>query len=167
MNEGTQEAAGERNSADTAADGAVDRAADGAVDGARTWTIAQLAEEYDVTLRTIRHYEDVGLLSPERRGTVRVFHNRDRVRLALILRGRRLGFSLDEIATIVNMYDEQPGEAGQLHYLLRQIDVRRQELEQRRRDIEQTLAELDEVERRCHEDLSRIGHPSPVGRSAG
>ena len=152
MSDGTQESAGDIG---------------GVTDGARTWTIAELAEEYDVTLRTIRHYEDVGLLSPERRGTVRVFHNRDRVRLALILRGKRLGFSLDEIATIVNMYDEQPGETGQLHYLLEQIYVRRRELEQRRRDIEQTLTELAEVERRCHEDLSRIGHPSPTGGSTG
>src|SRR5665811_26446 len=90
-----------------------------------TFSIAALASEYDVTARTIRHYEDLGLLSPERRGTARVFHQRDRVRLALILRGRRIGFSLDEISTIVNMYDEQPGEAGQLNYLIEQIGVRR------------------------------------------
>lgn len=121
-----------------------------------TWTIADLADEFGVTLRTIRHYEDRGLLSPERQGTARVYHQRDRVRLALILRGRRLGFSLDEIATIVNMYDENPGEAGQLHYLIAQIGVRRRELEQKRRDIEQTLAELDEVERRCREDLAAL-----------
>lgn len=123
---------------------------------ARTWTIAELADEHGVTLRAIRHYEELGLLSPERRGTARVFHNRDRVRLALILRGRRLGFSLDEIATIVNMYDEQPGEAGQLEYLLEQIAHRRADLEQRRRDLEQTLRELDEVERRCRQDLRRL-----------
>ena len=131
-------------------DGAPDRTDD------RTWTIAELAEQYDVTHRTLRHYEDRGLLSPQRRGTVRVFRNRDRIRLALVLRGRRLGFSLDEIATIVDMYDDQPGEAGQLHYLIEQIEGRRRELEQRRRDIEETLAELDEVERRCHEDLARL-----------
>ncbi|HET6697968.1 MAG TPA: MerR family DNA-binding transcriptional regulator [Nocardioidaceae bacterium] len=124
-------------------------------DGA-TFSIADLAAEYDVTLRTIRHYEDLGLLCPERRGTMRVFRNRDRVRLALILRGKRLGFSLDEIATIVNMYDESPGEAGQLEYLLGQIEVRRADLEQRRRDIEQTLDELDAVERRCREDLGGL-----------
>ena len=128
--------------------------------GGPTWTIADLADEFDVTLRTIRHYEDRGLLSPERRGTTRVFRNRDRVRLALILRGRRLGFSLDEIATIVNMYDEQPGEAGQLQYLLEQIAVRRADLEQRRRDIEQTLTDLDEVEARCLEDLARLEEPA-------
>jgi len=119
----------------------------------RTWSITDLAEEFGVTLRTIRFYEDRGLVTPERRGTTRVFHPRDRIRLALVLRGKRLGFSLDEIATIVDMYDAEPGEVGQLHYLLEQIDVRRKELEQRRRDIDDTLAELAEVERRCHEDL--------------
>ncbi|MGH3366913.1 MAG: MerR family transcriptional regulator [Nocardioidaceae bacterium] len=124
----------------------------------RTWSIAELAEEHGVTLRTIRFYEDRGLLSPERRGTARIFHHRDRVRLGLVLRGRRLGFSLDEIATIVDMYDAEPGEAGQLRYLLAQIDVRRTELEQRRKDIEETLAELDEVERRCREDLGGLQH---------
>ena len=121
-----------------------------------TWTITDLAEEYGVTLRAIRHYEEVGLLTPERRGTARVFHARDRIRLALILRGKRLGFSLDEIAKIVNMYDEQPGEAGQLQYLIDQIDVRRAELLQRRRDIEETLVELERVEARCREDLTRL-----------
>ncbi len=121
-----------------------------------TWTITELAGEFGVTLRTLRHYEDVGLLHPERRGSTRVFHHRDRIRLELILRGKRLGFTLPEIATIVNMYDEQPGEAGQLQYLLDQIDVRRAELAQRRRDIEDTMAELAEVERRCRDDLRAL-----------
>ena len=121
-----------------------------------TWSIAQLAAEYDVTLRTIRFYEDRGLLTPERRGTVRVYHPRDRVRLGLILRGKRLGFSLDEIATIVDMYDAEPGEEGQLVYLLNQIGTRRAELEQRRRDIDETLRELAEVEDRCHTDLRAL-----------
>jgi DNA-binding transcriptional MerR regulator len=122
----------------------------------RIWTITELAEEFGVTLRTIRHYEEVGLLSPARRGTVRVFDVRQRIRLQLVLRGKRLGFSLPQIATIVNMYDEQPGEAGQLQYLLHQIDVRRGELEQMRRDIEETMGELAEVERRCREDLTML-----------
>ena len=121
-----------------------------------SWTISQLAEEFGVTLRTIRHYEDVGLLSPARRGTVRVFDTRQRIRLQLVLRGKRLGFSLPEIATIVNMYDEQPGEAGQLQYLLDQIEVRRAELEQMRRDVDQTMTELAHVERRCREDLAAL-----------
>jgi DNA-binding transcriptional MerR regulator len=122
----------------------------------RTWSIAELAAEYDVTLRTIRFYEDRGLISPERRGTTRVYHPRDRVRLALILRGKRLGFTLDEIATIVDMYDAEPGEEGQLVYLLEQIDRRRAELEQRRRDIDESLTELDHVERRCRADLMSL-----------
>jgi len=121
-----------------------------------TWTIAEIAAAYGVTARTLRFYEDRDLLAPERRGTQRVFHSRDRVRLELVLRGRRLGFSLDEIATIVDMYDAEPGEAGQLRYLLDQIAVRRGELDQRRRDIERTLAELDAVEARCREDLVRL-----------
>jgi DNA-binding transcriptional MerR regulator len=122
----------------------------------QTWTITQLADDHGVTLRTLRHYEDVGLLTPERRGTARVFHQRDRIRLRLILRGKRLGFTLPEIATIVDMYDDQPGEAGQLRYLLDQIEVRREELAQRRRDIDDTLAELAEVEARCRDDLSKL-----------
>ena len=127
----------------------------------RTWTITELAEEHGVTLRTIRFYEDEGLLAPARRGQQRVFSDGDRVRLGLVLRGRRLGFPLGEIKKIVGMYDEQPGEVGQLQYLLEQIDARRRELEARRKDIEQTLAELDDVERRCREDLAQL-QQSPV-----
>jgi DNA-binding transcriptional MerR regulator len=119
-------------------------------------TIAEIAEEYGVTHRTVRFYEDRGLIAPERRGTRRIYHPRDRVRLGLILRGKRLGFSLEEITRIVDMYDEQPGEAGQLQYLLDQIEDRRSDLEQRRLDVLAALAELDELERRCREDLDRL-----------
>jgi DNA-binding transcriptional MerR regulator len=118
-------------------------------------TIAQVAEEFGITHRTIRFYEDRGLINPERRGTHRLFHPRDRVRLELVLRGKRLGFDLEQIRRIVDMYDQDVGERGQMEYLLQQIVARRAELEQRRRDIEQTLAELDEVERRCR--ASEIG----------
>ncbi len=119
----------------------------------RTWTIAEVAEQFGVTHRTVRHYEDLGLISPERRGTTRIYHRRDRTRLNLILRGKRLGFPLEEIRTIIDMYDEQPGEAGQLTYLLGQIGDRRAELERRRQDIEDSLAELADLERRCEADL--------------
>src|SRR3954452_25257300 len=119
----------------------------------QTWTIRQIADEFAVTHRTVRHYEDLGLISPERRGTTRVYHRRDRTRLNLILRGKRLGFPLEEIRTIIDMYDEQPGEAGQLTYLLGQIGERRAELERRRQDIEDSLAELAELQRRCEADL--------------
>src|SRR5688500_20190168 len=90
----------------------------------RTWSIGELAEEFDTTLRTIRFYEDRGLLAPERQGTTRVFHARDRVRLQLILRGKRLGFTLDEIAHVINMYDETPGERGPLACLIADIGKR-------------------------------------------
>lgn len=129
-------------------------------DDAQTWTIAELADEHGVTHRTIRHYEELGLISPERRGTVRVFHRRDRTRLALILRGKRIGFPLEEIRTIIDMYDQTPGEAGQLSYLLDQIAARRNDLEQRRADIEQTLVDLTEVESRCRSDLRAL-HGTP------
>ena len=82
----------------------------------RTWTIAEVADEFAVTHRAVRHYEELGLISPERRGTVRVYRRRDRTRLNLILRGKRLGFVLEEIRTIINLYDEpaRPGEPAQL-----------------------------------------------------
>ena len=122
----------------------------------RTWTIAQIAAEFGVTHRALRFYEDEGLVSPERRGTQRIFRPRDRVRVALVLRGKRLGFSLDEIRRIIDMYDAEPGEVGQLHYLIEQVERRRAELLQRQRDIEETLGELDDVQRRCQEDLGRL-----------
>lgn len=123
---------------------------------ARTWTIAEIADEFAITHRTVRYYEDKGLVTPERRGTLRVFHPRDRTRLRLVLRGKRLGFPLDEIRTIVDMYDQQPGELGQLSYLLDQIDERRGDLWLRRRDIDAALAELDDLEHRCRTDLARL-----------
>jgi DNA-binding transcriptional MerR regulator len=121
-----------------------------------TWTIAEVAEQFRITHRTVRHYEDLGLIAPERRGTTRVYHRRDRTRLNLILRGKRLGFPLEEIRTIIDMYDEQPGEAGQLTYLLGQIGDRRAELERRRQDIEDSLTELADLELRCEDDLRAL-----------
>lgn len=128
-----------------------------------TWTISEVAEEFGITHRTVRYYEDLGLISPERQGTTRLYHSRDRIRLRLVLRGKRLGFPLEEIRTIVDMYDEQPGEAGQLQYLLDRIDGRRGELCERKRDVETAIRELDELERRCHDDLGRLR----ARRSAG
>ena len=119
----------------------------------RTWTIREIADEFDVTTRTVRHYEAIGLISPERQGTTRIFHRRDRTRLALVLRGKRLGFPLDEIAKIIDLYDAPRGRRSQLAYVLEQIDERRSDLEQRRRDLDDALAELETFERRCREEL--------------
>ncbi|MGB3762693.1 MAG: MerR family DNA-binding transcriptional regulator [Ornithinimicrobium sp.] len=121
------------------------------------WTIAEMADDFEVTHRALRHYEHLGLLSPERvgpGGSTRQYLRRDRTRLGLILRGRRLGFPLEEIGTIIDMYDEQPGEVGQLEYLLSQIGDRRADLHRRRADIDKSLQELDDLEARCREDLS-------------
>ena len=128
-----------------------------AVDVVETWTIREVAEEFGITHRTVRHYEDLGLITPERRGTTRVYHRRDRTRLALILRGKRLGFPLEEIRTIIDLYDRPRGKASQLEYVLGQIDERRSDLEQRRRDLDDALTELGEFERRCRQDLARLG----------
>jgi DNA-binding transcriptional MerR regulator len=122
----------------------------------RTWTISELSAEFGTTLRTIRFYEDQGLLAPERAGTARVFHDRDRVRLQLILRGRRLGFTLAEIAHILGLYDETPGERGQLEYLLTDIGRRREALLDKRRDLDDALAELADLEARCRVDLAGL-----------
>ncbi|NKB59224.1 MAG: MerR family transcriptional regulator [Alphaproteobacteria bacterium] len=120
------------------------------------FSIGDLAREFDVTTRTIRFYEDEGLISPSRRGQTRLFDQRDRTRLKLILRGKRLGFSLAEIREIVDMYDAPPGEAGQLELLIGKIDARRTRLLQQREDIAVALRELDNVAARCHERLAAL-----------
>lgn len=138
------------------ADAARSPAASEADERDRTWSIAEVADEFGVTHRTVRHYEELGLISPERRGTARVYHRRDRTRLSLILRGKRLGFPLEEIRTIIDLYDVPRGRRSQLEYVLGQIDDRRADLEQRRRDLDAALSELSEFERRCRSDLDRL-----------
>ena len=125
-------------------------------DAEETFSIADLAREFDITTRAIRFYEDEGLLSPRRRGQTRIYGPRDRTRLKLILRGKRLGFSLLEIAEMVTMYDAQPGEAGQLELFLKRISERRAVLEQQREDIKVTLAELDASEAAAKKRLKEL-----------
>lgn len=122
-----------------------------------TWTIAQIADEFGVTHRAVRHYEDLGLIAPLREGTRRIYRRRDRTRLALILRGRRLGFPLEEIRTIIDLYDLPRGKRSQLEYVLTQIDERRADLEQRRADLEAAIAELEAWEVSCRRDLEALG----------
>lgn len=132
----------------------------------RDMTIAELARAMEVTPRTIRFYEAEGMISPERRGTQRIFHSRDQVRLKLILRGKRLGFTLAEIRDIIDLYDAAPGERGQLDFFLEKISERRDDLEQKRRDIAVTLKELEQVERKCRERLEELGRGSMKGEAA-
>lgn len=126
-----------------------------------THSIRDLAREFDVTTRTIRFYEDEGLISPARRGQTRLFSARDRIRLKLILRGKRLGFSIGEIREIIDLYDAEPGEFGQLRFFLGKIAGRRALLEQQQADIAETLEELAEVERRCLAQLKTITRRRP------
>ena len=119
-----------------------------------SFSIGELAREFAVTTRTIRFYEGEGLLAPRRRGRTRLFSGRDRVRLRLILRGRRLGFSLAEIKEILDLYESDPGEAGQLRHLISKIAERREALISQRADIDQTLADMDGIEARCAEALA-------------
>ena len=119
-------------------------------------SIGDLAREFAVTTRTIRFYEDEGLIAPRRRGQTRLYGARDRVRLMLILRGKRLGFSLAEIREILGMYESEPGETGQLEHLLARIDERRAALERQRADIDQTLSEMADIAGRCHDRLAAL-----------
>ena len=122
----------------------------------QTFTISELAHEFDVTLRTIRYYEAEGMLKPERRGQRRVYSLRDRVTLALILRGKRLGFSLAEAKEIIDLYDAPQGEAQQLRVLLDKLADKRNVLDQKRRDAENALANMDDYAERCRNRLSEI-----------
>ena len=110
------------------------------------FTVNQLADELGVTARAIRFYEVKGLIAPRRAGTTRVFDRRDRARLLLILRGKRLGFSLAEVREFLDLYDTDPTQGSQLNLLLARTRQRIAELEQQRRDLEQTLGELRQVE---------------------
>jgi DNA-binding transcriptional MerR regulator len=114
-----------------------------------TFTISELSREFEVTTRTIRFYEDQGLLSPKREGTNRVFSPRDRVRLKLALRGKRLGFSLAEIRELFELYDVSRGEHQQLEEFLTRLERRRADLEQQREDIEIMLREIDFFANQC------------------
>jgi DNA-binding transcriptional MerR regulator len=114
-----------------------------------TYTISELAKEFGVTTRTIRFYEDQGLLSPRREGTNRVFSTRDRVRLKLALRGKRLGFSLAEIRELFELYDISRDEQRQLQEFLARLERRRAHLEQQREDIEVMLNEINFFAGQC------------------
>ncbi len=120
------------------------------------YSIGDLSREFGVTTRTIRFYEDQGLLSPTRNGQNRIYRARDRVRLKLILRGKRLGFSLKEINKLIALYDAPEGEAGQLRSFIEKIRARRSELLVQKEDIEHVMDELDSLEQRCA-DLLEAG----------
>ncbi|CDZ93968.1 MerR family transcriptional regulator [Pseudomonas saudiphocaensis] len=115
----------------------------------QTYSISELASELEVTTRTIRFYEEQGMLAPTRRGQERIYSPKDRVTLKLILRGKRIGFSLAECKTLIELYDPGAGNRKQLQSLLDMIAERRLQLEQQLMDIRQIQLELDTAEERC------------------
>ncbi|MBA4502717.1 MerR family transcriptional regulator [Marinobacterium marinum] len=123
----------------------------------KNFSISELSAEFDVTTRSIRFYEDQGLLHPSRRGQTRIYSTKDRVRLKLILRGKRLGFSLAETRELFDLWDETlSGSEKQLKLLLKTIAGKRAELEQQLQDIAMVQLELDNAETRCLETLNEL-----------
>ncbi|MBX2867174.1 MAG: MerR family DNA-binding transcriptional regulator [Acidiferrobacterales bacterium] len=130
-----------------------------------TYTISQLSEQFDLTSRTIRFYEDQGLLTPERAGTKRIYHDRDRVRLRLIMRAKRLGFSLSEIRETFGLYDSASGETGQMKFVLDVIAKRRAVLQQQQEDILHVLQDMQNVEQRILDKMQTLDSDENVAES--
>ncbi|WP_341858011.1 MerR family transcriptional regulator [Sinorhizobium medicae] len=121
------------------------------------YSITELTREFGISTRTLRFYEDEGLIHPERRGRTRLFRPADRHLIKEILRGRRIGFTIAEICEIIQVYKDPPGEMGQLQLLMKRVEEKREDLRQKRKDIEDTLTELDNVEEACLTRLAEIG----------
>ncbi|MBE1298954.1 MAG: MerR family transcriptional regulator [Alteromonadaceae bacterium] len=121
-----------------------------------TYSIGELSKEFDVTPRSIRFYEEQGLLAPERAGQSRIYRKKDRVRLKLILRGKRLGFSLAETKTLFELYDSNQNSVAQLEEMLRMTNEKKQVLHQQMDDIQMLMNELNDVEHRCQDELAQL-----------
>lgn len=125
-------------------------------DDSRTYSISELAREFDVTTRSIRFYEDQGLLNPARQGQTRIYSKQDRVRLKLTLRGKRLGFSLADIRDLFDLYDADKSSRTQLQTMLGLVADKRGTLQQQLEDIKMVLLELDAAEQRCQQALVQL-----------
>jgi len=121
-----------------------------------TFKISELAQEFDITTRSIRFYEDVGLLHPSRNGNTRVYKRRDKIRLKLILRGKRLGFSLAEIRELFDLYDTNQNHT-QLNEMLKIIDDKQATLQRQLDDINVVMNELQIARKRCQQALNNSG----------
>lgn len=124
-----------------------------------TYSIGNLAKEFDITTRSIRFYEDQGLISPVRKGQTRIYNQRDRVRLKLILRGKRLGFSLAETGRLFELYDADRTSATQLETMMVLIAQKKADLTQQLNDIKIMLMELNNLEKSCQETLMAVEQP--------
>ncbi|GAA0816231.1 MerR family DNA-binding transcriptional regulator [Colwellia asteriadis] len=121
-----------------------------------SYSISDLSKEFDITTRSIRFYEDQGLIAPSRKGQTRIYNQRDRVRLKLILRGKRLGFSLAETGRLFELYDVDKTSATQLNSIMSLISDKKSDLKQQLDDINAVLIELDDLENNCKDILSSL-----------
>lgn len=119
-----------------------------------SYTISELAQEFEITTRTIRFYEEKGLLTPRREGQKRLYSASDRARIVLILRGKRIGMTLLESAEFIDMYDPEHNNTEQLHALINNVKKRREKLLQQQHDISAMLGGLEEVQALCESTLS-------------
>ncbi|WP_057830957.1 MerR family transcriptional regulator [Colwellia sp. TT2012] len=120
------------------------------------YSISDLSKEFDITTRSIRFYEDQGLLSPARKGQTRIYNQRDKVRLKLILRGKRLGFSLAETGRLFELYDADKTSAIQLTSIMTLITNKKGDLKQQLNDISAVLIELNDLEDNCNSILKTL-----------
>jgi DNA-binding transcriptional MerR regulator len=121
----------------------------------KQYTISDLASEFDITTRTIRFYEEKDLLSPEREGTKRLYNQADRVKLRLIIRGKRLGLTLEESKLIIDMYDPSGGNEQQLQALISQVRHKRAQLQEQLIDLNNMIDDLDNAEQNCVAELDK------------
>jgi DNA-binding transcriptional MerR regulator len=121
----------------------------------KQYTISDLASEFDITTRTIRFYEEKDLLSPERQGTKRLYNQADRVKLRLIIRGKRLGLTLEESKLIIDMYDPSGGNEQQLQALISQVRHKRAQLQEQLIDLKNLIDDLDNAEQNCVAELDK------------
>ena len=121
-----------------------------------TYSISDLSKEFDITTRSIRFYEDQGLISPTRKGQTRIYNQRDKVRLKLILRGKRLGFSLAETGRLFELYDVDKTSAKQLNSIMELIHNKKSDLKQQLEDISAVLIELNDLEDNCKQTLKSL-----------
>ncbi len=163
MNENQQvRAGGRRKAASLATRGAKQQSgggpagAGGETEAERTYSIGELADEFDITTRTIRFYESRGLITPRRAGTSRIYSRRDRGRLMLILRGKNLGFSLEDVAEYLKLYDIDPSQRAQTELLIGKVDAAIADLDAKRADLERSLRDLKELRAKCAEFLRSI-----------
>lgn len=129
--------------------------ADGGPSAEAPFTISDLSQEFGITTRAIRFYESRGLISPQRVGTSRRYTRRDRARLILILRGRNLGFTVEDVGEYLALYDADPGQMAQTKLLLEKVSAAIADLETKKRDTERALSDLADIRARCESHLSK------------